>query len=195
MPKLDHLYINCVNGVVRDILLNGKPIWMISRAVVELDANDISKVTLHADIPQIEVAGDMDVYLDDETVQTLTQLGWTPPADPENEDKVMIEQFAAFTWRSRWNKPEMAVMSSQSGPDVVATGFFGYVRCDLRRDEDIAAIVRSARAFADHLENMKKKYDAADEKPLWSKDRGSPRRNHGKQVRITLNRPIDKGLS
>lgn len=72
-------------------------------------------------------------------------------------------QFADFTWPARWNKGEAVAALSQSGPDVMATGFFGVIRFRLDDDESVAAIVNSARQFADMVEKNKREYDQGQE--------------------------------
>ena len=71
----------------------------------------------------------------------------------------MALQFADFTWPSRWNKGEAVAALSQSGPDVMATGFFGVIRFRLDDDESVAAIVSHARQFADMVEKTKQQFD------------------------------------
>jgi hypothetical protein len=68
-------------------------------------------------------------------------------------------QFADFTWPARWNKGEVVATLSQSGPDVMATGFFGVIRFSLDDAESVAAIVNHARRFADMVERTKRDYD------------------------------------
>jgi hypothetical protein len=86
------------------------------------------------------------------------------------------KQFADFTWPSRWNKGEVAAMLSQSGPDVMATGFFGVIRFRLDDDESVAAIVNLARRFADMVEEAKQGYDGVCDRcggspaPRWTSE-------------------------
>ena len=73
----------------------------------------------------------------------------------------MALQFADFTWPARWNKSEAVASLSQSGPDVMATGFFGVIRFRLDDTESVAAIVSQARRFADMVERTKREFGQA----------------------------------
>jgi hypothetical protein len=75
----------------------------------------------------------------------------------------MTQQFADMTWESRWNGAEAVAALSQSGPEVQAVNFMGVIRFRLDTD-DVGAIVRAARAFADMAEEVKKQFD--DERDL-----------------------------
>lgn len=72
-------------------------------------------------------------------------------------------QFADFTWPARWNKGEVVATLSQSGPDVMATGFFGVIRFSLEDTESVAAIVNHARRFADMVERTKRDFGQGQE--------------------------------
>jgi hypothetical protein len=61
-------------------------------------------------------------------------------------------KFADFSWQPRWNKAAGVASLSQSGPDVMAIGFFGVLKFRLDRPDDVAAIVNHARRFADMVE-------------------------------------------
>jgi hypothetical protein len=66
------------------------------------------------------------------------------------------------TWQSRWSKSEGPVVAvSQQGHDVHALNLMWSVHFDLRNTEDVQAIVRNARAFADLIEQTKADYDDA----------------------------------
>jgi hypothetical protein len=75
----------------------------------------------------------------------------------------MALQFADFTWPARWNKGEAVAALSQSGADVMATGFFGVIRFRLDDTESVAAIVNHARQFADMVERTKREFDEGQE--------------------------------
>lgn len=69
--------------------------------------------------------------------------------------------YARMTWPARWNDGEQAAALSQSGAEVMATGFFGTLTFRLDEPGSVEAIVRYARAFADMVENAKLDYDSA----------------------------------
>jgi hypothetical protein len=74
---------------------------------------------------------------------------------------VAEQRFANFTWQSRWNNASgdsISVVTSRKGPWLVASGFFGTLKCLLNND-DVPTIVNHVRQFADTLEGMKKTYD------------------------------------
>jgi hypothetical protein len=68
-------------------------------------------------------------------------------------------QYANMTWPARWNAGEVVAALSQSGADVMATGFFGVVRFRLDDTESVAAIVNGARQFATMVEGAKRSFD------------------------------------
>jgi hypothetical protein len=70
-----------------------------------------------------------------------------------------IPQYADFTWPSRWNKGEVVASLLQSGPEVMAVNFMGTLRFRLDDTESVAAIVNSARRFADAVERTKRAFD------------------------------------
>lgn len=61
-------------------------------------------------------------------------------------------QFADLDWQERWNQSASVASMMQSGPEVMATGFFGVLRFRLDRPGDVAAIVNYARQFATMVE-------------------------------------------
>ena len=71
-------------------------------------------------------------------------------------------QFADLDWQERWNRSPTSAALSQSGPDVVATGFFGVVRFRLDQPADVAAIVNHARQFAAMVEEAGKRFFDAE---------------------------------
>ena len=75
-------------------------------------------------------------------------------------------QFANFEWQSRWNDSKQIAMLHQSGSQIIVTGFFGTLHSDLVKTDDIAAIIKHARGFADMLEKTKREYD--EEIAKWS---------------------------
>jgi hypothetical protein len=67
--------------------------------------------------------------------------------------------YANLTWQPRWNGAEAVGSLSQSGADVMATGFFGVLKFQLDDDASVAAIINHARQFADMVENAKRGFD------------------------------------
>jgi hypothetical protein len=68
------------------------------------------------------------------------------------------QRFADFTWPARWNGSEISAVLSQSGADVMATGFFGVLRFRLDDTASVAAIARYARRFASMVEDAGMSY-------------------------------------
>ena len=69
------------------------------------------------------------------------------------------QKFADIRWQERWNRSTQEMIVTQSGSQVIVTTFFGMLTADLSRPDDISAIVRKARAFADKLEQYEREYN------------------------------------
>jgi hypothetical protein len=72
-------------------------------------------------------------------------------------------RFADLPWQSRWNSTIQEVVSTQDGATFLVTSFFGSLSLDLRKIEDVNAVARKARAFADEVERAGREFQAQQE--------------------------------
>lgn len=74
------------SGVHHRLTLDGVDVSGGCRHVtLDLEAGDVPELRLELVIPEVRTtAGKVDVIVPDDTRELLKQLGWTPPAEPED---------------------------------------------------------------------------------------------------------------